>query len=84
MIKIEPPEGDEMRQRAPVREGQSAYFGQLNAGKKSVALDLKSPEAIKLVHHMIESTDIVVENLGPVSWNAWALAIKRFARSTLV
>jgi len=65
VIKIEPPEGDEMRQRAPVRDGQSAYFGQLNAGKKSVALDLKSPEAIKLVHRMIESTDILVENFRP-------------------
>jgi CoA:oxalate CoA-transferase len=34
VIKIEPPEGEEMRLRAPLRDGQSAYFGQLNAGKK--------------------------------------------------
>ncbi len=65
VIKIEPPEGDEMRLRAPVREGQSAYFGQLNAGKKSIKLDLKSPEAIKLVHRMVESTDVLVENFRP-------------------
>jgi CoA:oxalate CoA-transferase len=65
VIKIEPPEGDEMRLRAPVRDGQSAYFGQLNAGKKSIKLDLKSPEAIKLVHRMVESTDILVENFRP-------------------
>jgi CoA:oxalate CoA-transferase len=65
VIKIEPPEGEEMRLRAPLREGQSAYFGQLNAGKKSIALDLKSPEAIRLVHRMVESTDIVVENFRP-------------------
>jgi crotonobetainyl-CoA:carnitine CoA-transferase CaiB-like acyl-CoA transferase len=43
VLKIEPPEGDDMRQRAPLRDGQSAYFGQLNAGKKSLALDLKLP-----------------------------------------
>jgi crotonobetainyl-CoA:carnitine CoA-transferase CaiB-like acyl-CoA transferase len=65
VIKIEPPEGEEMRLRAPLRDGQSAYFGQLNAGKKSIALDLKSPEAIRLVHRLIESTDIVVENFRP-------------------
>lgn len=65
VIKIEPPEGDEMRQRAPVRDGESAYFGQLNAGKKSIVLDLKAPEAIRLVHRMIEKTDILVENFRP-------------------
>ena len=65
VIKIEPPEGEEMRLRGPLRDGQSAYFGQLNAGKKSIALDLKSPEAIRLVHRLIETTDIVVENFRP-------------------
>lgn len=65
VIKIEPPEGDEMRLRAPLRDGQSAYFGQLNAGKQSIALDLKSPDAIKLVHRLVESADIVVENFRP-------------------
>ena len=65
VIKIEPPEGDEMRLRAPVRDGHSAYFGQLNAGKRSIALDLKSSDAIKLVHRMVENTDILVENFRP-------------------
>jgi CoA:oxalate CoA-transferase len=65
VIKIEPPEGDDMRLRAPRREGHSTYFGQLNAGKRSLALDLKSAEAIKLVHQMIAQTDIVVENFRP-------------------
>jgi CoA:oxalate CoA-transferase len=65
VIKIEPPEGDEMRLRAPLREGRSAYFGQLNAGKQSIALDLKSPEAIALLQRMVESTDILVENFRP-------------------
>src|SRR6201991_1939456 len=65
VIKVEPPEGDEMRLRAPLRDGHSAYFGQLNAGKRSIALDLKSPDAIKLVHRMVENTDILVENFRP-------------------
>jgi len=65
VIKIEPPEGDDMRLRTPMRDGNSAYFGQLNAGKRSLALDLKSAEAIKLVHRLIAETDILVENFRP-------------------
>jgi CoA:oxalate CoA-transferase len=65
VIKIEPPEGDDMRLRTPLRDGNSAYFGQLNAGKRSLALDLKSAEAIKLVHRLIAETDILVENFRP-------------------
>jgi CoA:oxalate CoA-transferase len=65
VIKIEPPEGDDMRLRTPLRDGNSAYFGQLNAGKRSLALDLKNAEAIKLVHQLIAETDILVENFRP-------------------
>jgi crotonobetainyl-CoA:carnitine CoA-transferase CaiB-like acyl-CoA transferase len=65
VIKIEPPEGDDMRLRTPLREGHSTYFGQLNAGKRSLALDLKNADAIKLVHRMVAETDIVVENFRP-------------------
>jgi crotonobetainyl-CoA:carnitine CoA-transferase CaiB-like acyl-CoA transferase len=65
VIKIEPPEGDDMRLRTPVRDGHSAYFGQLNAGKRSLALDLKSADAIALVHRLVAETDILVENFRP-------------------
>ena len=65
VLKIEPPEGDDMRQRAPLREGESAYFGQLNAGKKSLALDLKRPEAIVLVHRLVGQADVLIENFRP-------------------
>jgi CoA:oxalate CoA-transferase len=65
VIKIEPPEGDDMRLRAPLRAGHSAYFGQLNAGKRSLALDLKSADAIKLVHQLVQQTDVLVENFRP-------------------
>ena len=65
VIKIEPPEGDDMRLRTPLRDGHSAYFGQLNAGKKSLALDLKSADAIKLVHRLVAEADILVENFRP-------------------
>src|ERR1700758_4004052 len=65
VIKIEPPDGDDMRLRTPLRDGHSAYFGQLNAGKRSLALDLKSADAIELVHQLVKETDILVENFRP-------------------
>jgi CoA:oxalate CoA-transferase len=65
VIKIEPPEGDDMRLRAPLRSGHSAYFGQLNAGKRSITLDLKTPEAIAIVHGLVAKADVVVENFRP-------------------
>ena len=36
VIKIEAPEGDYIRQREPLRDGCSAYFGHLNAGMRSL------------------------------------------------
>lgn len=65
VIKIEPPEGDDMRQRAPLRNGHSTYFGQLNAGKHSITLNLKTPEAIAIVHGLVAKADVIVENFRP-------------------
>src|SRR6202163_4360006 len=65
VIKIEAPEGDMMRARLPIRNGVSTSFGQLNAGKKSLVLDLKRPEAVAVVHRLVKTADIVVENFRP-------------------
>jgi len=65
VIKIEAPDGDMMRTRPPMRSGASTSFGQLNAGKKSVALDLKSPAAVEAVRRLATTADVVVENFRP-------------------
>ena len=65
VLKIEPPEGDHIRSRPPTRQGRSTYFAQLNAGKKSLALDLKKPEAIRLVKQLVAGADALVENYRP-------------------
>src|SRR5580704_3183847 len=65
VIKIESPEGDMMRSRLPIRGGASTSFGQLNAGKKSLVLDLKRPEAVEIVHRLVKTADVVVENFRP-------------------
>ena len=65
VIKIESPDGDMMRTRPPLRNGASTSFGQLNAGKKSIALDLKSPNAVEAVRRLIATADVLVENFRP-------------------
>ncbi len=65
VIKIETAEGETMRTRPPVRNGCSTTFGQLNAGKKSVVLDLKSPEGAEAVRRLVANTDVLVENFRP-------------------
>jgi len=65
VIKIETAEGDMMRSRPPLRDGASTSFGQLNAGKHSIVLDLKRPEAREVVRRLLTTCDFVVENFRP-------------------
>jgi CoA:oxalate CoA-transferase len=65
VIKIEQAAGETMRTRPPVRNGCSSTFGQLNVGKKSLVLDLKSPDAIEVVRRLVAGADILVENFRP-------------------
>jgi crotonobetainyl-CoA:carnitine CoA-transferase CaiB-like acyl-CoA transferase len=65
VIKIEAPEGDMMRTRPPLRNGASTSFGQLNAGKKSIVLDLKTPWAVEAVRRLAATADVIVENFRP-------------------
>jgi crotonobetainyl-CoA:carnitine CoA-transferase CaiB-like acyl-CoA transferase len=65
VIKVESPEGDLMRSRPVQRSGQGTMFGQLNAGKRSIVLDLKKPEAIAAIRKLVAKVDIVVENYRP-------------------
>jgi crotonobetainyl-CoA:carnitine CoA-transferase CaiB-like acyl-CoA transferase len=65
VIKIETAEGETMRTRPPVRNGCSSAFGQLNVGKKSLVLDLKSPHGVEAVRRLAAGADILVENFRP-------------------
>ncbi len=70
VVKVEPPEGDDMRLRQPLRAApdgtrHSSYFGQLNAGKRSVALDLKRAEDLALARDLALQADVLLENFRP-------------------
>jgi len=65
VVKVESAEGDLMRSRPVQRDGFSTMFGQLNAGKKSIVLDLKKPESVAAIKKLIATVDILVENYRP-------------------
>lgn len=69
VIKIEEPDGDGSRwgfsdpELAP--EGLSSMFLSVNAGKKSITLNLKNPDAVDAVKRMVRDAHVVVENFRP-------------------
>lgn len=66
VTKIEMPGfGEEGRHFAPHVNGESTYFALLNRGKKSVTVNLKSPEGIALIRDLAGQADVLVENFRP-------------------
>ena len=65
VIKIETAEGETMRTRPPVRNNCSTVYGQLNVGKNSVVLDLKSAIGVEAARRLVVSADVLVENFRP-------------------
>jgi crotonobetainyl-CoA:carnitine CoA-transferase CaiB-like acyl-CoA transferase len=63
--KVEPAAGDPAREQAPFEAGQSVWFRNLNRGKKSVALDLKSDQGRAALWRLIDSADVFVEGFRP-------------------
>ena len=65
VIKIEPPAGDPVREQAPFEGGHSVWFTQLNRGKHSVALDLKSAAGKAALRALIADADVFLEGFRP-------------------
>ncbi|MDP1532116.1 MAG: CoA transferase [Rubrivivax sp.] len=65
VIKVEPPEGDMMRQWPPISEGYSENFASINRNKRSVVLDLKNPAHKAAARRLVLSADVVLENNRP-------------------
>jgi crotonobetainyl-CoA:carnitine CoA-transferase CaiB-like acyl-CoA transferase len=65
VVKVEPPEGDAMRQWPPVNGGYSENFASINRGKKSVALDLKNTVDRDFARALVLESDVLVENNRP-------------------
>ena len=71
VVKVERPvTGEDFRR---LLNDRSPYFRQYNAGKRSVALDLKSDDGVALVKALIPRFDVLIENLRPGKMNALGL-----------
>lgn len=65
VIKIEPPEGDPVRQMGRHVGDVSLYAASILRNKRSVVLDLKNPDDARVAHALIQQADILVENNRP-------------------
>ena len=66
IIKVEPLDGDECRSWPPtLDQGESGYFCSVNRNKKAITLNLKDPQAQKIVAELARNVDVVVENFTP-------------------
>ena len=66
VVKVEEPgRGDYIRWTPPIVDGRSAAHAALNRGKRSVVLNLKHPEGVRLLISLVERADVLVEGFRP-------------------
>src|SRR3989304_5058940 len=81
-IKIESPEGDDMRPGVPMRSpGMGHIFLHLNRGKKSLVLDLKQPKAREALLRLIHGADVFISNIRPQALKRLNLDTEAFPAS---
>jgi formyl-CoA transferase len=65
VIKIEPPEGDNLRNYPSTLPGESRAFLGVNRNKRGIGLDLKHPDGVGVLGRMVERADVLVHNFRP-------------------
>ena len=82
VIKIEPPEtgdplqnmgGDPLRRWRLLKDGTSVWWQVQSRNKRSIALDLKRPEAQDIVRKLASESDVLIENFRPGAMEHWGL-----------
>ena len=65
VIKVENPNGDTSRTTPPFKDGVGLYFASVNRNKRSIKLDLKTDDGKAVLHKLLASADVFVENMRP-------------------
>jgi alpha-methylacyl-CoA racemase len=65
VVKVEDPRGGDGMRTLPVVSGHNVYFEMLNRNKRSITLDLRSPEAAAVVARLAAHRDVVVDSFRP-------------------
>jgi formyl-CoA transferase len=75
ILKIEPPQGDEVRDWGPPFDdgGDASYFLGVNRNKRSLALDLATDRGKAVLLRLLAEADVLIENYKPGSMEKWGL-----------
>ncbi len=74
VIKVEPPQGDEVRDWGPpFHEGEASYYIGINRNKRSIGLDLSRNQGREVLFRLLEAADIVIENFKTGTMEKWGL-----------
>jgi crotonobetainyl-CoA:carnitine CoA-transferase CaiB-like acyl-CoA transferase len=81
VIKVELPHFGDLARWLPVRPGdtRSAYFTACNRGKRSVTVDLRTPQGREVFLRLAEQADVVVTNFKPGTMEGWGLGYEEVA-----
>ena len=81
VVKVEPRQGDALRQWPPITAGFSENFASLNRNKRSIALNLKDATDNDVACRLIRSADVVIENNRPGVMERLGLGYEDFAET---
>ena len=74
VVKIEPPgAGDPLRQWRLIKDGTSVWWQVQSRNKRSLALDLRQPDAQDIVRKLVREADVLIENFRPGAMESWGL-----------
>jgi formyl-CoA transferase len=78
VVKIEPPQGDEVRDWGPpFHDDMASYFIGVNRNKRSMGLDLSRPEGREVLLRMLDGADVLIENYKPGAMEKWGIGYEQ-------
>jgi crotonobetainyl-CoA:carnitine CoA-transferase CaiB-like acyl-CoA transferase len=82
VIKVEPPQGDEVRDWGPpFRDGTASYFVGVNRNKRMAALDLTKPEGREVLLRLLETADVLVHNFKTGTMEKWGIGYEEVLKA---
>ena len=82
VVKIEPPgTGDPLRNWRLLKNGTSVWWQVQSRNKRSVALDLREPQAQEVVRKLAAEADVLIENFRPGALEGWGLDPQKLLES---
>ncbi|WP_138935299.1 CaiB/BaiF CoA transferase family protein [Roseovarius arcticus] len=82
VIKVEKPNGDDTRRFVPPEiQGEAAAYMMMNRNKRGIALNLKDPDALEILHRLLADADVVIENYRKGTMEKLGLSYEDLAKA---